>query len=158
MRVLFIYSDYHGRRSLYGKMIAKLGHEVVYKEVDSKVKRNTLTYKIINKVQPDLIWLSNPFFAESNSQFMEFAKSRKIPTTVYGTFNVAIPYTDWKTVWNKIDLIFIHHKECCDWLKKQSYNAHYMPQAFYPNMYYKTSLSKKMNISCKRKNHRESRI
>jgi len=128
-------------------MLSKLGHNVIWKTVISKNKKRTISKKFIDSVKPDLIWFSNPFLVESNKKAIDYARNKKIKTVVYSSFHVGIPYTSWGAVWKRIDYIFIHHTGCVNWLKSHGYNGYFMPLAFYPNQYYKTSLGKKYDVS-----------
>jgi len=135
-----------GRRKRYGREMQRCGHEVIYQYVD-KNKRNGISIKNIKKYKPDIVWFPNPYYVRKNKIAIEYIRSKKIPIAMYGTLATGTPFTDWMHIWNKIDILFIQNKECCNYLKGQGLNAHYMPLAFYPDMYYRSIEPSKFDVT-----------
>ncbi len=146
MRILYVYKDYFGRRGLYGSMMKKFGHKVIYFSISKKAPKQ-LQAKHIKKYKPDLVWLLNGFYVKNNIKTIDYIRSKKIPIAMYSTFNPQEPYTDWLNVWKRIDFLFVHHRGFCDYLKSQGLNAHYMPIGFYPQMYSRETRRNTINVS-----------
>ena len=137
MKILYIYRDYKGRRKRYGKEMESLGHTVIYHYVD-KNKRDGISISKIKKHKPDVVWLLNPYYIRKNKVAIKYIRSQKIPIVMYGTLSTDTPFSDWMHIWDKIDLMFIHNKECCDFLQGEGLKAYYMPIGFYPDMYHRS--------------------
>ena len=147
MKILYIYNDYFGRIKSYGSMMSRLGHKVIYYEVRDKTKSGSISVKLIKKYNPDILWLYSPFYAACNKESMRYCRDKGIKKIIYGTFNVNIPYPKWLWVWKRIDFLFMHNKQCVEYMKSEGLNAHYMPLGFYPSMYKHSGIRKKINIS-----------
>jgi len=138
MKILYVYSDYRRRRGEYGKVMSRLGHKVSYLDVN-KNTANALKPKHIKRVKPDVLWLLNPFYVKKNREAIAYARKKGIPIVVYGTLNPQTPFPDWLEHWKKVDFLFVHNMELCNYLKSQGLNAWFMPIGFYPDMYFKSS-------------------
>jgi len=103
---LYIYRDYRGRRKRYGNEMKKLGHEVIFYEVN-KNKRNGISISKIKKYKPDLVWLLNPYYVRKNKDAIEYIRDKKIPIVMYGTLSPQTPYDSWMHIWDKIDFLFV---------------------------------------------------
>jgi len=135
-----------GRRKRYGREMQRCGHEVIYQYVD-KNKRNGISIKNIKKYKPDVVWLLNPYYVRKNKTAIEYIRSKNIPIIMYGTLSPQTPYDSWMHIWDKIDFLFLHNKECSDYLAGQGLKAYYMPIGFYPDMYPKSVKSSKFDVS-----------
>jgi len=139
-----------GRRKDYGRMMEMLGHKVKYLEILEKKIKNQVHISHIKKYKPDLVWAYTPAYIQYNvisNETMDYMKKKGIPLVMYNTYFPDFPYTETLDVWKKIDYLFIHDKEMHNFLKANNLNSHYMPLAFYPEQYYKTSSSKKYDVS-----------
>ena len=147
MRILYIYKDYFQRRKLYGKIMQQLGHDVVFLEKKHKRIENQITIDEVKKAKPDLIWLQSPWYVKYNLASMEYIKSKKIPMVFYHTVSGRFPYSDWLDVWKQFAIIFPAPDDLHEYLIKNEINSHYMPFAFHPSQYFKSTGIKKHNVS-----------
>ena len=151
MRILFIYKEYGGRRKLYGQMMKNLGHQVSYFAITNKLKSNQVRIKHIKEAKPDLVWVLSPFYIAYkciSKDAMGYIKKCRIPISLYGTFNVVVPYPSWiEEVWKQIDFLFVHHAAFDQYLKKNGLNSYYIPLGFYPSQYFKCSSEKTLDVS-----------
>lgn len=146
MKILYIYSDYKGRRERYGNEMKRLGHDVFFLDVNKNI-RDAIKIKKVKESKPDVVWLLNPYYVSKNEEAFDYFSSKKIPTIVYGTLSPQTPFMDWMKVWEKIDILFIHNKECSDYLKSCGLKSYYMPIGFYPDMYRRSIKKKKLDVS-----------
>jgi len=147
MKILYIYKDYKGRRKQYGKLMERCGCQVKFLELRSKKIKNQINIKDFKKYNVDIVWFYSPFYIKYNEDFIDYLKSKKIPIILYGQYNPQVPYAEWNKVWDKIDILFVQNGEFSNYLKQRKLNSYYVPFGFHPYQYYKTSYSKKYDIS-----------
>ena len=123
------------------------GATVKYLEIVNKRKKNQLPLKLLDKKSFDFIWFQKATFIKDNPLFVRYIKEKNIPIVLYNTYSPGTPYTEEMELWSKIDFLFVHNKEFYKFLKKNSFNAHYVPVGFYPEQYYKTINKKKFEVS-----------
>jgi len=147
MRILYIYKCYFQRRKIYGQIMKKLGHHVVFLEKRHKTAFNSISINEIKKAKPDLIWFLSPFYVKNNPIAMEYIKLKRIPTTFYHGVGCRFPYTDWIDVWKQFTIVFSVPYDLHMYLIKNGVNSYHMPFGFHPTQYFKCIKFKKYNAS-----------
>jgi len=150
MKILYIYRDYMGRRKKYGEMMEICGHKVKYLNILEKKIKNQIRAEHIKKYQPDIVWAYTPSYIQHkviSDDALGYMKQKNILLVMYNTYFPDFSYTETLDVWRKIDYLFIHDKDMHNFLKKNNLNSYYVPLAFYPEQYYKTSSKKKYDVS-----------
>ena len=147
MRILYIYHDYFQRRKEYGRIMKKLGHDVVFLEKKHKQDKNQITVKEIKEANADLIWFFTPFYVKYNPIAMEYIRLKNIPTVFYHGISGRFPYTDWLDVWKQFTFAFPVAYDLHEYLVQNGINSHYMPFGFHPSQYFKCIKQKEYNVS-----------
>lgn len=151
MRILFIYTDYAGRRKRYGKIMEFLGYEVVYFELFNKLAACQVRKDHIKDIRPDLVWLLQPSYVANkviDKECLDYLKKQNISLVTYFTFGTDTPYINWLKHWSRFDFLFVHNIHLHGYLKSNNLNSYYMPVGFYPDMYYPSSgISKTIPVS-----------
>ena len=139
-----------GRRKKYGEMMEVCGHKVKYLNILEKKIKNQIRAEHIKKYQPDIVWAYTPSYIQHkviSDDALGYMKQKNILLVMYNTYFPDFSYTETLDVWRKIDYLFIHDKDMHNFLKKNNLNSYYVPLAFYPEQYYKTSSKKKYDVS-----------
>ena len=150
MVILYVYREYGNRRKKYGSVMSNLGHNVKYLKLKNKSTPNQVNIREARKFNPDLVFMLSPFYIAYNCispEVIEHFKNKNVPLVVYSTFNTQVPYTEWMDVWKKFDFLFLHNMACCEYLRMQGLQVHYMPLGFHPDQYFKVVKTKKIDVS-----------
>ncbi len=147
MRILYIYKDYLQRRKQYGKIMQKLGHEVIFLQKKHKKDVNSISIEEIRRCNPDLIWFLSPWYVKYNPIAMDYINSKKIPTTFYHGVSSRFPYPEWLHIWKQFTIIFSTMHKFCEYLSENNINSYYIPFGFHPKQYFRHKDKKRYRVS-----------